>query len=135
MKAYSIDLRQRIVLALESGEESQAEVAEQYDVSLSSVERIMRLWRSNASVAPRNGKPGPKRKLEPYAAWLRAAVQRQPDATLAELCERLTRAKGVQAHPSLMWRELQFLELPLKKSRCTTASVTRRVSGACAASL
>ena len=77
----------------------------------------------------------PKRKLEPYDAWLRAEVQRQPDATLAELCERLAKAQGVEAHPSLMWRELQLLELPLKKSRCTTASVTHRVSGACAASL
>src|SRR5205085_102544 len=115
MKAYSIDLRQRIVMAVESGETSQAEVAEQYAISLSSVERFVRQWRTSATVAPRTGKPGPKRKLEPYAAWLRTAVQRQPDATLAELSERLAQAHGVQAHPSLMWRELQLLELPLKK--------------------
>jgi transposase len=61
------------------------------------------------------GKPGPKRKLEAYDAWVRAEVQRQPDATLAELCERLAKTKGVQAHPSLMWRALQHLALPLKK--------------------
>ena len=115
MKAYSIDLRQRIVLAVESGEASQAEVAEQYAVSLSSVERFTRQWRTTASLAPSQGNRGPKRKLEPYAAWLRAAVQRQPDATLAELCGRLANAKGVQTHPSSLWRELQRLELPLKK--------------------
>jgi transposase len=115
MKAYSIDLRQRIVLAVESGEASQAEVAEQYDVSLSSVERFARQWRTTASLAPSHGKRGPKRKLEAYATWLQAEVRRQPDATLTELCERLAKAKGVQAHPSLMWRELQRLELPLKK--------------------
>jgi transposase len=115
MKAYSIDLRQRIVLAVESGEDSQAKVAEQYAVSLASVERFLRQWRTNESVAPRTGKPGPKRKLEPYGAWLRAEVKRQPDATLAELCERLARAHGVEVHSSLMWRELQILALPLKK--------------------
>jgi transposase len=115
MKAYSIDLRQRIVLAVESGAESQADVAEQYAVSLSFVERLLHQWRTTQNLAPLRGKPGPKRKLEPYAAWLRAAVQRQPDATLAELCERLANAKGVQVHPSLMWRELQCLQLPLKK--------------------
>ena len=115
MKAYSIDLRQRIVLAVESGEASQAEVAAQYAVSLSFVERLLRRWRTTQSLAPLHGKPGPKRKLEPYAAWLRAEVHRQPDATLAELCERVAQAHGLQAHPSLMWRELQQLDLPLKK--------------------
>ena len=116
MKAYSIDLRQRIVLAVESGAESQAEVAVQYEVSLSFVERLLHQWRTTGSLAPRSGKPGPKRKLEPYDAWLRSEVQRQPDATLAELSERLAKTKGILAHPSLMWRELQFLELPLKKN-------------------
>jgi transposase len=115
MKAYSIDLRQRIVLAVESGEASQAEVAEQYAVSLSSVERFTRQWRTTASLAPSQGKRGPKRKLEAYGAWVRAAVQRQPDATLSELCARLAQAKGIQVHPSLLWRELQNLKLPLKK--------------------
>jgi transposase len=115
MQAYSIDLRQRIVQAVESGEESQAEVAERFEVSLSFVERLLHQWRTTGRLAPLNGKPGPKRKLEAYDAWLRAEVQRQPDATLAELCERLAKEKGVQAHPSLMWRELQYLELPLKK--------------------
>jgi transposase len=115
MKAYSIDLRQRIVLAVERGEDSQAEVAAQYDVSLSSVERFVRQWRTTDSVAPSQAPRGPKRRLEPYGAWLRAEVKRQPDATLAELCERLAKAHGVEAHPSLMWRELQILALPLKK--------------------
>jgi transposase len=115
MTAYSIDLRQRIVLAVESGAGSQAEVAQQYEVSLSSVERYLHQWRRSASVAPRSGKPGPKRILEPHGAWLRAEVHRHPDATLAELCERLADAHGIQVHPSLMWRELQWLKLPLKK--------------------
>ena len=115
MKAYSIDLRQRIVQAVDNGEASQAEVAEQYAVSLSSVERFVRQWRTTESVAPRDGPRGPKRKLEPYGAWLRAAVRRHPDATLAELCQQLAEAHGVQAHPSQMWRELQVLALPLKK--------------------
>lgn len=115
MKAYSIDLRQRIVQAVESGESSQANVAEQYAVSLSSVERFVRQWRTTESVAPSQAPRGPKRTLEPYAAWLRAEVKRQPDATLTELCERLAKAHGVHAHPSQMWRELQLLDLPLKK--------------------
>lgn len=115
MKAYSIDLRERIVSAVESGEASQAEVAEQYGVSLSSVERLLRRWRTTKSVRPLSGQPGPKRRLEPYAGWLQAEVHKQPDATLAELCERLENMHGVNVHSSQMWRELQRLHLPLKK--------------------
>src|SRR5512141_2816331 len=99
MKAYSIDLRQRIVLAVESGEDSQAKVAEQYAVSLASVERFLRQWRTNESVAPRTGKPGPKRKLAPNGACPRAEVRPQPDAPLAEHCERFTDAHRPQAQP------------------------------------
>lgn len=115
MSAYSLDLRQRVVAAVENGEDSQAEVADQYAVSLSCIERWLRRWRTTGSLAPLKGKPGPRRRLAPYDDWLRAEVTRQPDATLAELCERLQQTHGIQTHPSLMWRELQWLELPLKK--------------------
>src|SRR5690348_13205822 len=39
--------------------------------------------------------PGPPRVLEPYQAWIRAAVAEQPDITLAELCDQLDDAHGV----------------------------------------
>jgi transposase len=125
MKAYSIDLRQRIVAAVEMGEDSQAEVADQYGISLPTVERLLGRWRTTQSVAPLTGKPGRKRTLESWGHWIRAEVQRQPDVTLAELCERLQQTQHLTAHPSMMWRELQRLDLPLKKSRSTTASATR----------
>ena len=126
MKAYSIDLRQRVVAAVAMAEDSQAEVAEQYAVSLTFVERLLRRWRTTGSVAPAAGTPGRKRTLEPYGNWIRAQVRQQADVSLAELCERLDKAHQVRAHPSMMWRELQLLNLPLKKSRSMTVSATRR---------
>ncbi len=126
MKAYSIDLRQRIVAAVELGEDSQAAVAERYAVSLTFVERLLRRWRTTHSVAPTACTPGRQRTLEPYGNWIRAEVHQQPDVSLAELCERLAKTQQVTAHPSMMWRELPALNLALKKSRSTTASATRR---------
>jgi transposase len=126
MKAYSIDLRERILDAVDSGRYSQAEVAERFEVSLSFVEQLLRRRRVTGSIAPTVYTPGPKRVLEPYRAWIRAAVAARPDSTLAELCDRLGEEHAVRAHPSMMWRELARLRLPLKKSRSTTASGTRR---------
>jgi transposase len=129
MKAYSIDLRERIVGVVENDDDvSQAEVAEQFAVSVSFVEKLLHRWRTTADVAPRHGQPGPKRVLAPYGDQLRALVQAQPDLTLDELSERLLQDHQLRASRSMVSRELQLLKLPLKKSRCMPASATRPVS-------
>jgi transposase len=126
MIAFSMDLRERIVDAVESGVYSQAGVSELYHVSLSFVEKLWRLHRTGGDIAPKLYTPGPKRVLEPYGAWIRAVIAAQPDLTLEELCEQFEEERGLRVHPSMMWRELERLKLPLKKSRSTTASGTRR---------
>ena len=126
MKAFSLDLRERIIDAVESGEFSQAQVSELFHVSLSFVEKLWHLHRTSADIAPKLYTPGPHRVLAPYGAWIRAAITAQPDLTLEELCEQFEEERGVHVHPSMMWRELERLKLPLKKSRSTTASETRR---------
>jgi transposase len=120
MKAFSMDLRERVISAVESGQYSQAEVSEQYQVSLSFVEKLCRQQRVTGDITPKIYTPGPKRVLEPYKAWICASVDEQPDITLEELCERLEEEHEINAHPSMMWRELMRLKLPLKKSRSTT---------------
>src|SRR5206468_12531254 len=122
MKAYSVDLRERVISAAESGQYSQAEVSEQFHVSQSSVEKLLQRWHTTGDFSPKRYTPGPTRVLEPYGAWIRAAVREQPDSTCAELCEQLEEDCGITVHPSMMWRELEWLELPLKKSRSTTLS-------------
>ena len=125
MNAYSVDLRERVITAAESGQYSQAEVSEQFQVSQSFVEKLLQRWHTTGDLSPKLYTPGPKRVLEPYRAWIRAAVREQPDITLEELCEQLEEDFGITAHPSMMWRELAWLDLPLKKSRSTTVSGRR----------
>jgi transposase len=62
---------------------------------------------------------------------LRGLVRERPDATLVELCGLLEQRRGVKVQVWTMCRALARLELPLKKSRCTTASATRLVFVAC----
>lgn len=59
-------------------------------------------------------------------ARIRAEVAKQADVTLSELCQRVGKAGGASASPSMMCRELQRLHLPRKKSRSMTVSGTRR---------
>jgi len=127
MKAYSLDLRERVIAALERGEQCQAEIAETFGVSLSSVEKWWPRWRETRRVAALPHVGGNPRALRACTSVIRAAVKQHPDITLEELCEHVAEVATVQASPSMMCRELQRLNLPRKKSRFMTVSGTRRV--------
>ena len=124
MKPYSQDLRERAIAALEAGT-TQAEVAVQFDIHKSTLEKWWYRWRDTGSCAALPAHSGPKRKLQAAESIIRAEVKKQPDVTLAELCERVQEAKGLRVSESMMCRELQILDLPRKKSRSTTASARR----------
>ena len=82
-------------------------------------------WRDTGRVQARPFGGGRRRALRDCGALIRAAVKRQPDRPLEELCGRVQAATGVEASPSMLCRELQRLHLPRKKSRFTTASGRR----------
>lgn len=115
MKPYSVDLRKRVITALEQGELTQAQIAAKYDISLRTVETWVRQWRETGSIEPKPNRSGPPRTLQAYAVLLRQALVAQPDLTLAELCARVAAKTSVRASVSMMCRELQHLHLPRKK--------------------
>ncbi len=114
MNAYSLDLRERVLQKLEEGD-TQAEVAEQFGISLSTVEKWWRRWRDTDSIVPLPSGHGPARTLAVCETDLRRLVKHQPDATLSELCVQIEAKTGIHASPSMMCRELQHLVLPRKK--------------------
>jgi transposase len=126
MKPYSEDLRERAIAALEAGK-TQTEVAAQFRIHKSTLEKWWYRWRDTGSCAALPLAHGPKRTLQAAESFIRAEIKKRPDATLSELCERVEEAKGLVASPSMMCRELQILKLPRKKSRSMTANARRRV--------
>jgi transposase len=126
MKPYSQDLRERIIAALETDEESQSETATAFGVSLSFVQKLWRKWRETGSCEAKPHAGGRNRGLKDDEAKVRAAVAAQPDATLAELCEQVRADGGANVTPMTMCRELRRLKLPRKKSRLTPPNATRR---------
>src|SRR5215213_1843459 len=127
MRAYSTDLRERLILAYEAGEGTLDEVADTFGVSRCTVARMMRLWRLGQSLEPLpHGGGYPATLNEKLLVRLQEQVTAQPDATLSELASFLKRKARAQVHPSNICRALQRLGLPRKKkSRGLRASRSR----------
>jgi transposase len=126
MRPYSQDLRERIIRALEAQDETQQEIAERFNVSLSFVEKLWRRWQETGSGAALPHAGGRTNSLRKYEAMLRAEVGKQPDVTLQEVAERVSAAGGPSLSLASFCLELQRLGLPRKKSRSTPVSATRR---------
>lgn len=129
MKAYSTDLRQKIVDAYDRRLGSQRALADLFGVSVSFVEKLLCRHRSTGDVAPKPHAGGQKRRLGPAAETvIQEAVRAMPDITLEDLCTRVAETQGFQVSVPTMCRALQRLRLPRKKSRSTPVSGTRRAS-------
>ena len=112
----SLDLRRRIVRAVEGGS-SARQAAARFDVSPSAAIKLMRRVCQTGSPAP--GQVGGHRRpmLEPHADLIRSLVAGQPRITLAELqaalCERGIQVKALSTISLMLHR----LGLSHKKTR------------------
>lgn len=129
MKAYSDDLRRKIVAAYEREHRSQREIAELFGVSPATVRNFVRRKRERGSpdALPRAG-GAPARIGDGARAELRRLIASSPDSTLEEAREHLGREAGVHVGLSAVCRALSKLGLPRKKSRSTQVSGTPRES-------
>ena len=128
--AYSVDLRERVVAALEGGKTIHT-VAVEFKLGEATVYRWKRLKRETGSLAPRQRGGGHPRAIDgPAERLLAELVAAKPDLTLEELVKELS-AKGVSAGQSSVWRALRRLDLTLKKSLSKPRSASGRTySGA-----
>jgi transposase len=113
MKSYSLDLRQRVLAAVDAGQLNRGQIARLFAVSTAWIRRLVQRRRQAGSIAPlpHHGGPAPKLGAEPLRR-LGELVRAQPDATLQELRTRLGEPVSVMT----VCRALRRLRLPLKKS-------------------
>jgi len=83
-KAYSLDLRERILNDYDSGVPVEDIVAH-YVVSRSWTYSLLKQRRETGIITPKVSRRGPKLKLAPYEKEVRQLVTDHPDATLEEL--------------------------------------------------
>ncbi len=114
MRAYSEDLRQRIVRAVGTGM-PRAEAARLFAVSERTIKRYLRQWRTAGDLAPRAA-PGRPRAIAPTDhARVRAQLADAPDATLTMQCARWEEATGVAVSASTWCRMRQRVGWTHKK--------------------
>jgi len=123
-KAYSNDLRRKLLEAHQQGEGSLDELAERFRVSLGWAKKISAMFRSTGQMErPPSGRRGPRSKITPEVEkHLRSLVARQSDMTLAEMQQRLVTDLRLRISLSRLWTVLQQMDLRLKKSRYTPPS-------------
>ena len=116
MRAYSTDLRQKIVMAYESGEGTLDDMASIFEVDRRTVSRLLHRSRQGLGLSPKPlGGGYPAILDEKGLDLLRQRVAQQPDATLEELAAYLKKRARVDMHLSTVCRVLQKLGLPRKK--------------------
>src|SRR5262252_9407336 len=91
-KPYSDDLRECAVAAIEAGL-TREEVAELYNLALSTVGGFIKRKRETGSVSPAKFGGHKTFALAPHTDLVKNLVAEQPDSTLAELKARLAKEK------------------------------------------
>ena len=115
-KAQSIDLRQKIVDAYDRGGILQRKLAQQFSVTKSFIQKILKQCQETNSIAPKvklNQTP-PKLKEE-HRVILAELVEANNDATIAELREQIYNKTGIRVGITTI-HNMKKLEITVKKN-------------------
>jgi transposase len=124
MDAYSEDLRQKIVEAVQQQRMTKSEAARTFGVSRSSVKRYVKAVCEGRSLRPGKA-PGKKPLLDEKARrLLEDDVQERPFALLSERQEYLKKVAGVSVSESTLSRALRQMGFGRKKGRWVPVSAT-----------
>lgn len=114
MQAYSQDLRDRVIRAIERGDRPTA-IAARFEVSRVYVYDVKRRLKAGTRTSQRVGGHRVS-KLAPWEARIRGWIDEQPDLTLEELAERLEREAGIRLTQPAIWHQLNRWGLSFKKN-------------------
>lgn len=128
MRAYALDLRERVLRARGQGHSAQ-EVARQFSLSKRSVERYWRRYQETGQATALKMGGHRRSRLAAHDATLRAWIDQQPDLTLSELQQRCRVELQVRLGVTALWHRLERLGLSYKKN-----TARRRANPARAAS-
>lgn len=126
-KAYSDDLRIKLIEAHQAGEGSLEALARRFHVSVGWTKKVSAAFRRTGSaVRPPTSPPGRRSRFGPAIQQrLRQWISEQSDLTLHELQARLRSELGVTASIGRLWSLLREMSLDRKKSHLTRPNKTR----------
>jgi transposase len=124
MRAYSLDLRERVVRAVRERGQTPTEAARALEVSVWTVKRY--LARAGVGTLAPAPIPGRDRKIGPGdEAALREQWRAAADARLADHCDTWAEGQGVRVSRATMGRALRRLGWSRKKRASSPSSATR----------
>ena len=125
-KPYSMDLRERVVSAVDAEGMSRHEAAARFGIAVSSAIRWMARYRKTGNVAPSKiGGYKPKTLRGEHASWLVARCQ-ESDFTISQLVEELQSLRGLKVDRRSVWEFLHAEGLSHKKNRRRTGARSQR---------
>ena len=118
MRAYSLDLRMRVVEAVDRQVGTQQEVATLFGVSCTFIKKLLRQRRETGSLAPKPHGGGQVAKLaeEPRERVRTYILRTQNDATVSEVHAYVVTTLQLPVSRATVGRVLQDLDLPRKKN-------------------
>src|SRR5580704_9251002 len=128
-RAYSDDLRRKLLEAHEQGEGSLTELAKRFRVSEGWAWKISAARsRTGSKERPAGNKRGRKSRItREVIDYLRSRVKAQPDRTLVELQRDLRESQSLEIGITWLWMVLKQIGLRLKKSHSAPPNRTTNV--------
>jgi len=124
MKAYSQDLREKVLRAVDQGK-SRREIVNVFGVSLATLKRYLKQRRETGNVLPKPIPGRPSKKFAPLEAGLVAQLKAHADVTLEDHCRLWEATSGMRVSTSTMSRAIRRLGWTRKKKRWVPLSVTK----------
>jgi transposase len=112
-RAYSLDLRERVVSAVASGQSCRA-VAASFNISVASVVKWSQRFRATGSAAARRMGGNRPYVLAGERDWLLARLSETPDVTLRALLAELAE-RGVSVSYYAVWHFFEHEGISFKK--------------------
>ena len=129
-KPYSMDLRERVVSAVDAEGMSRHEAAARFGIAVSSAIRWVARYRKTGSVEPSKiGGYKPKTLRGEHASWLVARCQ-EKDFTISQLVEELQSIRGLKVDRRSVWEFLHAEGLSHKKNGRRTGARSQKTSSA-----
>lgn len=121
-RAYSQDLRERVIAAVEQDGLSRREAARRYRIGDATAVRWLQAWCQGRSAPQAQG--GDRRsRLPAHAGWLLGLIAAEPDLTLLAVAERLLAEHGVKADAGMLSRFFTGRGISFKKKRLRLRTV------------
>ncbi|SRR6266851_900411 len=122
MRAYSQDLRQQVLRAVDDGQ-SRAEIIELFQVSRATIKRYVKQRRETGTVLPRPIAGRPSKKGAALQMGMQELLEIHPEASQQEYCQWWEAEHGMHVSRATMSRAIHALGWVRKREKSTNQNV------------